>query len=242
MNKHTIDLTNSRYGNLFFIKPTQYRHQNGYVLWSVKCDCGKKLKMYHNQLKHRKELHCGCHFSEKQKMIGKKFNKWTLIKVAYRYHGFFWNVKCKCGVIKIVSETNLLNNTSKSCGCSKTYKEGKGGLEIFYKRTKLYAKYRRKAFNLSFKEFKKLVIKTCYYCGSLPMTKVYHKHKKITHYFNGLDRIDSNYGYSLNNVVSCCKICNRAKLNMNINDFKNWIKQITNNQKFFHCKMCGQKR
>lgn len=43
---------------------------------------------------------------------------------------------------------------------------------------------------------------------------------------NGIDRIDSDLGYVDGNVKSCCFICNRAKGNLSIIDFRKWIDNI----------------
>ena len=47
----------------------------------------------------------------------------------------------------------------------------------------------------------------------------------IGYLHNGIDRIDNNIGYESKNVVSCCKICNYAKSNMNYKDFILWIQK-----------------
>jgi len=41
-----------------------------------------------------------------------------------------------------------------------------------------------------------------------------------------MDRIDSNKGYELSNVVPCCKICGRAKMDLPYEDFMEWINRI----------------
>jgi len=64
------------------------------------------------------------------------------------------------------------------------------------------AKYRGHLFDLSVKEFSTFWQKDCSYCGSAITTI-------------GLDRIDSSIGYRVNNVVSCCSVCNLMKLNHN---------------------------
>ena len=44
----------------------------------------------------------------------------------------------------------------------------------------------------------------------------------------GIDRKDSSKGYTLENCVSCCDICNRMKMQMSENTFLNRIEQIYN--------------
>lgn len=60
------------------------------------------------------------------------------------------------------------------------------------------AKKRNYAFNISFNEFMIFWQKPCYYCRQKIATI-------------GLDRIDNSKGYEKLNLVSCCKLCNRAK-------------------------------
>lgn len=76
---------------------------------------------------------------------------------------------------------------------------------------------------LSFNEFVSLSQMNCHYCSSGPINK------KGDLLWNGVDRIDSNLDYTLSNCVPCCKICNFAKSNLNINDFYNHINKIKNN-------------
>jgi len=76
------------------------------------------------------------------------------------------------------------------------------------------AKRRKKRFSLSFDEFKLFFEIPCNYCGT------------ITEGIIGLDRVDNNIGYIINNCVSCCKTCNIGKNNMEINIWNNWINII----------------
>ena len=49
--------------------------------------------------------------------------------------------------------------------------------------------------------------------------------------FNGLDRVDSDKGYDLNNVVTCCIHCNIAKRDRPVKDFIAHITNIYNHTK-----------
>ena len=44
--------------------------------------------------------------------------------------------------------------------------------------------------------------------------------------YSGIDRIDSNDNYTKENSVPCCRICNYAKSNMDVNDFQEWAIKI----------------
>ena len=56
------------------------------------------------------------------------------------------------------------------------------------------------------------------------ISKVYYEELKS----NGLDRVDNNKGYTIDNVVPCCKRCNYAKNNQTPREFKEWVKKVYN--------------
>ena len=60
-----------------------------------------------------------------------------------------------------------------------------------------------RSFTLTFQEYCKIVSDPCYYCA--------YNFGKPVEAGCGLDRLDSNLGYDLDNVVSCCKDCNTVK-------------------------------
>jgi hypothetical protein len=45
-------------------------------------------------------------------------------------------------------------------------------------------------------------------------------------YYNGIDRIDSNLGYEINNCIPCCGTCNYMKNTMTPKDFLKKIEII----------------
>ena len=67
----------------------------------------------------------------------------------------------------------------------------------------------------------------CHYCSGKPFNK------KGDLLWNGIDRINSSFDHQFSNCVPCCKICNFAKSNLNINDFYNHINKINNNNKYY---------
>lgn len=73
-----------------------------------------------------------------------------------------------------------------------------------------------------------LLFKTerCFYCGE----KNYDKKGNVQDWM-GIDRVDSSKGYSFDNVVSCCSVCNRMKSDQNKQQFINKCIMITMNDK-----------
>jgi len=99
-------------------------------------------------------------------------------------------------------------------------------LIIDYKRN---SKKRGYSYELTNEQFEEITQKNCYYCGAKPN----NIHKTRRHYngdyiYNGLDRIDNSKGYTIDNIVPCCKICNFAKRNLTSQEFRNWIKKVYN--------------
>ena len=86
---------------------------------------------------------------------------------------------------------------------------------------KARAKRKNIAFNLSIDEFTAIVSKSCYYCGE------FSKNKN----FCGIDRLDSNNSYVIDNCVSCCKECNIMKNILSKEEFFFKIKRIFENIK-----------
>jgi hypothetical protein len=66
---------------------------------------------------------------------------------------------------------------------------------------------------ITFEQYLSFWQKPCHYCGSQIKTV-------------GLDRIDSKKSYNINNIVSCCWICNRAKMALSYDDFMGWINNL----------------
>jgi hypothetical protein len=92
-----------------------------------------------------------------------------------------------------------------------------------YSRYKASAKARNINFFLTFDEFNLLTKQTCKYC------KQYSRNVEHT----GIDRIDSQGDYILNNCVPCCETCNIMKSDWTVEEFLSHIKIITEAQNDF---------
>ena len=51
----------------------------------------------------------------------------------------------------------------------------------------------------------------------------------LSYYANGIDRKSNQKGYTPQNCVPCCEICNKAKRNMNYVKFMGWIELLVEN-------------
>ena len=75
------------------------------------------------------------------------------------------------------------------------------------------AQKRNYGFDLTKEEFNGFWQKPCHYCGGAIETI-------------GLDRVDSTMGYSIDNVVPCCSVCNRMKTDHTVEEFLEHVQKI----------------
>ncbi len=169
----------------------------------------------------------------------KRINPTTLGRVN-RY--YYWNCKCDCGNDITLTATSLRNRYAQSCGClhKELAKErghknrigfGEASFNDTYNRYKTQAVRRNLDFMLTKEQFKEITSKNCYYCNKEP-NQISHSHTEKyygLYYGNGIDRLDNNIGYILENCVPCCKVCNMAKMTMTELEFKDWIIRVYNN-------------
>jgi len=93
-----------------------------------------------------------------------------------------------------------------------------------------HAKERKYPFFLTKEQFLILTSGNCYYCGIIPQQISNAMESYGAYIYNGVDRVDNFLGYSSDNCVSCCGVCNRAKDVMGIDVFLAWVKRIYKNR------------
>lgn len=145
-----------------------------------------------------------------------------------------WLYKCKCGKEKEICKRDVVRNNTLSCGCLQKQnhfklKSGESCFTVLYTQYKGRAKHKNIAFLLSKEEFRNLVIRNCYYCGREPNNKVMRKNYSGEFIYNGIDRINNDQGYVLQNCVTCCIMCNKGKSSLSQNEFLDWIEKV-----YFH--------
>lgn len=93
------------------------------------------------------------------------------------------------------------------------------------------AKQRNIPFEISVQEFHQIVQLDCFYCGSSP-AMITHRSKKYDPYVhNGIDRLDSGLGYTWDNSIPCCLVCNKMKLNYDVEFFLRHLQKIAHHWK-----------
>jgi hypothetical protein len=179
-------------------------------------------------------------------IIGLKFGKLLVIKLSPKRAGLkketVYHCLCDCGKKKKVLGCNLRAGRVSSCGCLTKTPPNKNKNRRLALIKRLYSSMRsngrnnKKGFDLSFNVFCLLISSDCFYCGEAPSNtlKDVNKFGLISQEelkYSGIDRANDNEGYTNENCVPCCKICNFCKGSMNKESFLSHIAKISHFRK-----------
>lgn len=153
-------------------------------------------------------------------------------------HRLFYKCICKnCGKVSILRKDSIID--AKGSKCSKCIGNNKiPGTSALYNIYKGHYKNgavsRGLTWELTDDQFINIISKNCHYCGAEPIEiqslKRYNK-TALPFMANGIDRVDPNKDYTIDNCVPCCIKCNRMKLNYSYKEFLSHINKIYNFQK-----------
>lgn len=169
-------------------------------------------------------------------ITGMKFGRLTVLEFSHiQNRTARWRCICDCGKKKIASGVTLRNGCTQSCGCIQKEITSKRTRKTEYGATcanDVFCYYKNHAikddreFLLSKEEFLKLIINPCKYCGK----ELTNERKSPRSYgsfkYTGIDRIDSSKGYTKENSISCCSMCNFMKRHHDVQTFLNHVKLI----------------
>lgn len=121
-----IDMTGQEYGPWKVLRrDLEVRSPDGH--WVCQCRCGvEKKKVRGWNLRNNvvvKCRNCGIRWPEKPRkfkhsdMPGKEFDRWTVLRQDTDRKGqkIYWTCRCKCGQIKSVETSTLINHESRGC-------------------------------------------------------------------------------------------------------------------------------
>jgi hypothetical protein len=162
------------------------------------------------------------------------YNSVKVLEYAYsKGNKHYYNTECLvCGISSTRRKDHIQTNPN-FCNHCKEKMTAKPKVESvinsLYSGYKGNAKSRNLTFNLTKEEFKKLISQNCFFCNQEPTESVSSKSRnrtttKFVH--NGIDRLNSKFGYVLENCVSCCGMCNLMKNKFSTEDFLNKVAQI----------------
>ena len=128
-----------------------------------------------------------------------------------------WREKNREGRNAYMREWTRKNNERLS-EYKKNYYHTRLSIRVQFTRLIAGAESRNYKVSISIEEFESIVRQPCIYCGE--------NEKRI-----GIDRVDNSVGYTKKNSVPCCKICNRMKMTLSLNEFLGHIEKIYQHNK-----------
>lgn len=178
--------------------------------------------------------------------IGRRCGKLTVIEFVSitntrKIPRRLYKCLCDCGKYTLIDSGKLSTNpnskrSTKSCGCLRSEvatQTKRKGTALESTARLVWDRYKD---GCSFEEFMVLSQQECFYCGDLPSRIANYQINKrgiskdwareANFIYNGLDRIDSSKGHSLDNIVSCCSTCNTMKMAMGQSIFLKHIEKI----------------
>lgn len=179
----------------------------------------------------------------KTNIVGNKYGRLLVIAATEsEKNRARWVCQCDCGNKCVATGKTLREGKKQSCGCIKR-EQSKELVKTLHKQNELYygegscnhlysvykhnALKRNLEYSITIDDFRNLTSSDCYYCGEKPQ----YAHDGVTcstpYIYNGIDRVDNSIGYTLENCVTCCRICNWMKRTQSQSDFIEKCAKIT---------------
>lgn len=162
----------------------------------------------------------------KYEMLGKKYGKLLVLEEVIlpekHHNGPVYKCVCECGKELVKVGLHIRQAKNPSCGlllC--TNRAEKLYRELYQAKVLGPSNKQGTITDIDYEKFKELISAPCAYCKKVGVKPYYDNstsnRKKLMSdtviYCNGLDQIVPRGGYTLNNVRTCCYICNWAKSN-----------------------------
>lgn len=252
MPKKWFDVTGQTFGKLTVLHCNLPPRKRALV----KCECDHEFAVGIGSLTSGKTSSCGsasCSSRVKHNLTGQRFGHLFVEKLADKRNDrgdLYWICKCDCGTVKRIRGYHIVSGMD-NCGCQTSVRRSlrmrkpirDSFVKMMFNAYKHGAKSRQIEFTLTSLEFETMMFSQCEYCKVDPYaihvrTFIDGTSDSLT--WNGVDRIDSTQGYTRNNCVPCCKICNAAKSDLTLQEFTSWVSRLTQNFKHTNGEFVNQ--
>jgi len=205
--------------------------------WWCRCACGTEKPVLAYMLAHNKSQSCGCRGPQWQsrQRVGEKYKgqRYGRLVVLGTGESFGVQCLCDCGTKLDVQHFNLKSGRISSCGCWRIESHrplafNEGLWNRIRRSYKIAARNRGYKWELPDEVFDKLIKSPCHYCGLSPSntcvaTPGSYGDKVL---YSGVDRVDNTQGYTAENCVPCCAICNTAKSDLSTSEWKIYLDRL----------------
>lgn len=203
-NKTEVCIICPIHGEFYTTPETHLRSKTGCPFCGHENSNRKRRLSQEEFIEKAKEIHGDKYSYEKTKYLNQKSN----IVVTCPIHGEF----------SIRPDGFLAGRGCQKC--SRRLPDSQADKNRLYYTYKQGALKRGIDFELSLEDFTNLISQNCVYCHSEP------KSSYIEYAHNGIDRIDNSKGYTIDNCVPCCSMCNFMKHDYSLQDFLHQIGKI----------------
>ena len=211
------DFTGQKFGRLTVLErvlPPEHIKDKHYTYWKCQCECGNITVVRRDALLYKSTQSCGCLHDEvssarMREMFTKDYRKYDDNGILVEK--FCPTCKRWLPTSDFFPSKQVMDGYAYECRVCEAH-----SIRNRYNAYKGSAKHRNLDFKLNIDEFEKITDQPCIYCGG-------YSDSYFEKNFNGIDRINSQIGYVLDNCVPCCKTCNVMKSDLPILD---WIKHI----------------
>lgn len=165
-----------------------------------------------------------------ENLVGRKFGKLLVLGMFIKRKSgrIVYHCLCDCGNSTSVTGIYLKSGHTTSCGCLRKSKQTSFARMCtrLYKSYKSGAKRNNLVFDLTKSDLCVFLIENCFYCGQEPSNQYFDEVTGNIVRYTGIDRVNNTLGYTLGNCVPCCSVCNKAKRDMPLQDFYDWIERL----------------
>ena len=200
-------------------------------------------------------IHEAMHFDKKdnqwKSMVGSKFGRLLVIEYLGKKEREKappvgrYRCTCDCGNEVERNHSCLTQRQTVSCGCwsgekisLRCRKEDTAFKDLWHSYRK-GARERELQWELTLEQFRILTSSPCFYTGRIPAQEARSSalNKRIkqgkddldrrwVYLYNGIDRLNSSKGYTIDNCVPCCKDVNTMKMALGKEDFIALCKEV----------------
>lgn len=235
MGRKVIDISGKVNGK--FVVIGRSKRQSRQTYWDVKCNvCGHVREMTSPNFWRAKR--CPKCDGMRTDLTNHRTKHLTVLSFVRSENWIaYWLCKCDCGNEVILPTSRITGcKAQDSCGkCQFSKSTIQDEIRIRNRQILSYkngAKQRSLSWKLTDEEAWAMMLQPCHWCGTPPVLRQFWKtderSRTVEFACNGIDRKDSTKGYTKDNTVACCGICNRMKRDWKAVDFLNRVVCIAN--------------